>query len=63
MGFAGAFTIEDTAAQVSGPHFQPPALRQHKLQVVSTATNRTSDLKWLGRSNRGLRRFKGVSRP
>jgi hypothetical protein len=62
-GFAGAFPIEDTAPKISGPHFQPPALRQHKLQVVSTATNRTTDLKWFGPSNQGLWRFEGNVEP
>lgn len=62
-GFAGAFPIEDAAPKISGPHFQLPALRQHKLQVVSTATNRTADLKWFGPSNQGLWRFEANVEP
>jgi hypothetical protein len=59
-GFAGAFPIEgseDSGRSVSTLHFQPPALQQHKLQVLSTSTNSTTDLQWFGPSNQGLWRF------
>jgi hypothetical protein len=61
-GFAGAFPLEGaepTGLSLFAPHFQPPALHQHKLQVFSTAANRTTDLKWLGPGNQGLWRFDG----
>jgi hypothetical protein len=65
-GFAGAFPIEGSAPaglSLFAPHFQPPSLHQHKLQVLSTAANRTTDLKWLGPSNQGLWRFEGRVQP
>lgn len=63
-GFAGAFPIEGSAPtglSLFAPHFQPPSLQQHRLQVVSSpATNTTpTTLKWLGPSNQGLWRFEG----
>jgi hypothetical protein len=70
-GFAGAFPLEGaepTGLSLFAPHFQPPALHQHKLQVVSTAqhstaANRTTVLKWLGPSTQGLWRFDGKLAP
>lgn len=65
-GFAGAFPLEGTeptGLSLFAPHFQPPALHQHKLQVLSAAANRTTSLKWLGPSNQGLWRFDGKLAP
>jgi hypothetical protein len=65
-GFAGANPIKGSAPtgiSLFAPHFQPPSLHQHKLQVLSTAANRTTDLKWFGPSNQGLWRFEGRVQP
>lgn len=65
-GFAGAFPIEGSAPSglsLFAPHFQPPSLHQHQLQVFSTAANRTTILKWFGPSNQGLWRFEGRVEP
>lgn len=65
-GFAGAFPVEGsgpTGLSLFSPHFQPPAMHQKKLQVLSTDANRTTNLSWYGPSNQGLWRLEGKVTP